>query len=407
VKVLGQNVGQKGFVMDWYVFSGGRQDGPMSEEVLRELARTGRLRRDDYVWNASMGDDWARAASVPGLFAEARAGAPAMPPPLAAGEFAPAPAAIKRISVAAPVGRAWERMHAMLFQPFDFGKWFVLGFAAWLATLGEGRVGFNVGGSGKWPEGFDADLKHDPGAAARRMQEIWLEHGGLIVAAGATVLAVSLAIGLTLLWLRCRGKFMFLDNVVHNRTEVGLPWRVFRQHANSLFLWTAVYGLVWLTVFALLIVAGVYSVVLPVVHGQPVGSVLPVLAINGSTWLAFMIVSLYIRRFLEDFVIPIMYRRDLKATEAWSVFLGHFTVYGGPLIFYGLFYAMLYVMIITLIIVVVFATCCVAACPLLIPYIGTVALLPMPVFLRIYSLEYLAQLGSDVDVWVGSDSAPG
>ncbi len=47
------------------------------------------------------------------------------------------------ISVTAPVGQAFDRMKRMLFQPFDIGKWFVIGFCAWLATLGDSGGSFN------------------------------------------------------------------------------------------------------------------------------------------------------------------------------------------------------------------------------------------------------------------------
>ena len=44
----------------------------------------------------------------------------------------------REISVAEPVSPALERVKRILFQPFDLGKWFVIGFCAWLAQLGEG-----------------------------------------------------------------------------------------------------------------------------------------------------------------------------------------------------------------------------------------------------------------------------
>ena len=36
-----------------------------------------------------------------------------------------------------------ERVKQMLFRPFDLGKWFVIGFCAWLAYLGEGGGTYN------------------------------------------------------------------------------------------------------------------------------------------------------------------------------------------------------------------------------------------------------------------------
>ena len=45
-------------------------------------------------------------------------------------------------------------------------------------------------------------------------------------------------------------------------------------------------------------------------------------------------------------------------------------------------------------------TCCCAWCIMAIPYIGTVALLPIFVFARSYSLYYLAQYGRQYDVFI-------
>ena len=45
------------------------------------------------------------------------------------------------------------------------------------------------------------------------------------------------------------------------------------------------------------------------------------------------------------------------------------------------------------------ATCCLGACLLIIPFVGTVALLPVPVFFRAYSLEYMAQFGPEYRVF--------
>jgi len=53
-------------------------------------------------------------------------------------------------SVIEAIPAAFRRMARTLFQPFDVRKWFVLGFCAWLANLGEGGGGPNVnfGGGG-------------------------------------------------------------------------------------------------------------------------------------------------------------------------------------------------------------------------------------------------------------------
>jgi len=55
--------------MDWYYVIGGEQYGPVREHELFELAKEGRLKPTDLVWNSAMGSQWAPASSVPGLFA--------------------------------------------------------------------------------------------------------------------------------------------------------------------------------------------------------------------------------------------------------------------------------------------------------------------------------------------------
>ncbi len=58
-----------------------------------------------------------------------------------------------KIEIFKPFGEAFELMKRILFQPFDVKKWFVIGFAAWLANLGSasdsrgGRLRFDFGRS--------------------------------------------------------------------------------------------------------------------------------------------------------------------------------------------------------------------------------------------------------------------
>ena len=62
------------------------------------------------------------------------------------------------ISVRQPLSNAWQRMKDLLFRPFSFKIWFVLGFTAWLAGLASrsgGGGGF--GGGGQDGEGFGAE----------------------------------------------------------------------------------------------------------------------------------------------------------------------------------------------------------------------------------------------------------
>ncbi len=54
--------------MQWYYIKEGRQQGPIEEQELFEMAKDGRLRPDYPVWHESMGDNWADASDIAGLF---------------------------------------------------------------------------------------------------------------------------------------------------------------------------------------------------------------------------------------------------------------------------------------------------------------------------------------------------
>src|SRR5688572_24846091 len=71
------------------------------------------------------------------------------------------------ISVTAPIGQALDRVKRVLFRPFDLGKWFVIGFAAWLAYLGE--QGFSGGGHFGGPPGGGSGN----GSFRRGLEDAW------------------------------------------------------------------------------------------------------------------------------------------------------------------------------------------------------------------------------------------
>ena len=153
--------------MQWWYVKDGKREGPVDELELKAMAEDGRLGREDLVWNNTMGQDWKPAGTVEGIFASAPAGgeavsAPAPEKSVIAPQMASTGADLsssigpRTISVSDPVESAWMGTKKILFQPFDIGKWFALGFSAWLATLleGGGSFNFNGGGSGDSSDGM-------------------------------------------------------------------------------------------------------------------------------------------------------------------------------------------------------------------------------------------------------------
>jgi len=60
--------------MQWYYGVDGKQLGPVPDEEFFALAREGKLKPGDMVWNESMGEKWVKAETVPDLFATGTTG---------------------------------------------------------------------------------------------------------------------------------------------------------------------------------------------------------------------------------------------------------------------------------------------------------------------------------------------
>lgn len=287
-----------------------------------------------------------------------------------------------------PFVRAWERMKLALFRPFDLHKWFVVGFNAFLAALAESRNG-SAGWKGREDMSFREflDLPNKTWA--------WLtSHPGWFIAIGfLSVIVIALAI--VFLWLSSRGKFMFLDSVVHNRAEIAKPWREFQKEGDSLFLWRLVFGLAALLIFAAFIVF--FFVGARQLYETGFERHVPILFLVGMglAFLVLLIIIGYISLFLNDFVVPIMAKERLSTVTGWRRFLPLLGHHPFPFIFFGLMIIGLYLLFVVLVIFAGLITCCIGWIVLVIPYIGTVVTLPLWYTLRGFSLEFLAQFGPE------------
>jgi hypothetical protein len=298
-----------------------------------------------------------------------------------------------QISVIDPISPAIERVKTILFRPFDLGKWFVIGFCAWLAYLGEGGgsgANFNYGGQ-----------QQSPGESFHYAKEYLIENLHWILPVAITVTVICIIIGLVITWLRSRGRFMFLHCVALNVAEVVVPWHKFRKQGNSLFLFRVVLGLISFAVIMLLIAMLIVIGVLLFAGGggpNPLGIILMVL-LGICLIIPTVIVFALIGKFTRDFVVPIMFLRQGTCMVAWREFWPLLTGNKGKFTIYILFQFVIGLAIGIVILACMCITCCCLACILAIPYIGTVLMLPVLVFHRSYSLLYLRQYGSSFDVF--------
>jgi len=304
-----------------------------------------------------------------------------------------------RIAYLEPFGRAWERMKLALFRPFDLHKWFVVGFNAFLAGLAESRNG-SAGGRGRGDMSFREFLD-----LPNRAWDWLTSHPGWFIAIGFLAVVV-IAVAIVLLWLSSRGKFMFLDNVVHNRAEIAKPWREFQREGDSLFLWRLVFGFVSFAIFVAFIVF--FFVGARQLYDAGFGRRVPILFLVGMglTFLVLLIIIGYISLFLNDFVVPIMRKERLSTVAGWRRFLQLLGHYPFRFIFYGLIIFMFYMLFVVLVVFAGLITCCIGWLILVIPYIGTVVTLPFWYTLRAFSLEFLAQFGPEYTVFPAPATQP-
>ncbi len=294
------------------------------------------------------------------------------------------------LSYTVPLERAYEHMKGMLFAPFDLAKWLVVGFGCWLAYLTDGGFG------GSFPSGT-ANLHDDSDGATLTAwgwpEALWEE--GCLLGCGAFaafLVAFILVLIPLLIWLSSRGHFVFLDNVVRDRAEIREPWNRFATQGNSLFLWRI--GFLFAAIFLVVLAAVPLATIMFWVAnrgGFEVGEAAAV-ALGVVPIVAVAVGLAYAHLFLIHFVVPIMRQEGLTTNAAWSRFLPLLSEHFGGFLVYGLFLLLLWTLIGCALLVVVFCTCCIAAIPLIVPYVSTVTLLPIYVTFRAYSVEFLGQL---------------
>jgi hypothetical protein len=293
----------------------------------------------------------------------------------------------RKIEIFKPFGEAFELTKKILFQPFDIGKWFVIGFAAFLANL-SGGMNFNFNPRGlkdtDWHTHFFSQSLHQNSMTNGSTWPLWL----ILLIALTAVLILALVVAL--LWVGARGRFIFVDCIVKNRGAIVEPWHEYRVEGNSFFFFSLLVGLIAL---AIVILATLPMVIPAIMHGTATFSI-------GMTFGVIFLIAVVMLlavgwALISQLMVPVMYRQRCRAMAAFRQVLGQITAYPGPFILYFLFYFVLIIAVAIIGCVSVCLTCCVTA----IPYIGTVILLPIPALLQSFTLLFVRQFGPDYDAW--------
>jgi hypothetical protein len=311
----------------------------------------------------------------------------------------------REISVVEPVSLALERVRHMLFRPFDLGKWFTIGFCAWLACLGQSGGGFHYGGGNHFNSqgnNFQESFRH----AFEQARNYTLANLYWLAPLVIFIALFTFAFFVLLLWLNSRGKFMFLHCVALDRAAVVEPWNKFSVPGNSLFCFRLVLGLIGF-ILTLPVFGIIFFLVLKMIRrGEPNVAAIVACAALFLFWMALSIAFALVQKFTMDFAVPIMFLRGKKCVAAWQEFWPMLCAHAGQFTLYILFQIVLAIAIGVILLFVVLLTCCLAGCVMMMPYIGTVLLLPVLIFQRAYSLYFLSQFGVAYDVFLPATTLP-
>jgi hypothetical protein len=293
----------------------------------------------------------------------------------------------RKIEIIKPFGEAFELTKKILFQPFVFEKWLVIGFAAFLCGHFSAS-GFNF----NFPVG-NLHPQANPTFSPPNLEQ-WKPWLLPLIFIGSLAF---LALIVVFMWLKARGNFIFTDCIVRNRGKIVEPWREFRKEGNSYFLFILLVFFAAILVLGLLCLFG-FAVFGFFGQGSSDAKMTPLFLIYlGLIFLAWMCFGFFFS-VTTYFMVPAMYIRRCRAMDAFREVFNLILNHPGPFILFCLFGICLVLGMLMIGGVVTCLTCCIAA----LPYVGTVILLPVFVCLRSFSLCFFRQFGPEYDVWAAA-----
>lgn len=292
---------------------------------------------------------------------------------------------------------ALDTTRSLLFSPFQLSTWLVLGFSAWLSGITP--ASFQIHSFFGSPDSGLAPAKQavHEGLSAFHQNPVLL-----LTLTGIGLILLTGFIAVTL-WIQSRSVFVFLDGVVSGHAEVAEPWKAWKKEGNSFFRWLL--GFSFLSLFligvwalGLALIAATISAESSILH-QP--ALLAALLLVAILFLLTLFVLSSITLIQKDFIIPLMALHHQSAWKTWKLFFPILTHHLAGMTGYIFLRIGLGILVSMGTTVITLAACCLCCAGLLLafPYVGTVILLPIPVFFRAFSLHFLAQYGNEYNAW--------
>jgi hypothetical protein len=244
---------------------------------------------------------------------------------------------VRTIKMTTLIGNSFDRTIEILFRPFSVKKWLRLLLIAFLA--GAIAAGNGPGGGGGNPppekkkpvetaakqagvsERTDKIESETTAAGTEKFPESAKRLTAILFIIGAVLFIIALIL---LTWISARLKFIWLNAIVKNTTEVIEPYSRHAAEANSLFkfsmvllvLFIAFLGLLGFSTLVLMALRGVFSK--EFVWSVP--TALKIFLIPGLLFLTAILTLLTLAFFFDHFIIPIMAFDKLRAIPALRKF---------------------------------------------------------------------------------------
>lgn len=315
--------------------------------------------------------------------------------------------------------RAFRRMTRILFHPFAVSKWFVLGFCAWLTIIFYSQSGSGgVGGGFYFKFSNSSNLPYVVSRIGSFLKDVFLgdvffigkicnyfkiEQSvfWLFVFGSAVSLLIMLVINLIFVWVSSRFKFIFIDNIAKNSAEIREPWKLFKERGDSAFWWLLKFVVICILFMSIIFIVA-STMLYPVMQDFLKTKVLIISDFNSfllvltiAVFVSGMVILSFRYYFFNEFVLPIIYKKNLRAKAAYKDFLKLFMATPWTFIKFWLLQILANIACGIAVILFIIATCGIAAVPMLIPYFGVLVILPVFVFHRAQSMELLAAFGTE------------
>lgn len=286
-----------------------------------------------------------------------------------------------------PVGAihaATARIGRMLFQPFDVANYLTLALAVWLWHLGGSWQGSGMTWSNPSASSLDLGPLVDT-----------VDRMGWPVVAGiaAATMALASLFWVILAFLRARGNVIVIDDLARERAALSKPWSELSSQANQLWALHVSFGFVVGTIVVVVIGLPLAIAVTRALDGTQA------IAVGFATG-SLIVVGLFaafvigvVVAVIDDLVAPLMVLRQTGMQEA-AAELGDL-VRVAPLAF------VIYLVARVLISLVIAAVASVLSCSTcgaasILPFAGTLLLLPLLLGVRAFTLEFLGQLSPEL-----------